>query len=64
MFMIQIRVLLIDITKGSNRRFPSSKNSHFQNEAKCKIFVVKMNFSCTSENTNRFHIMGLHLASL
>ena len=25
-----------------NRPLPSSKNSHFQNEAKCKAFIVKM----------------------
>ena len=27
-----------------NRLFPSSKNSHFKNEAKCKTFLVKMSF--------------------
>ena len=26
--------------------FPHSKNSRFQNEAKCKTFVVKMSFIC------------------
>ena len=29
-----------------NRPFPSSKNSHFQHEAKCKTFVVKISFIC------------------
>ena len=29
-----------------NRPFPSSKKSHFQNEAKCETFVVKMSFIC------------------
>ena len=29
-----------------NRPFPSSKNSHIQNEAKCKTFQVKMSFIC------------------
>ena len=29
-----------------NRSFPRSKNSHFQNEAKCKTFLVKMSFIC------------------
>ena len=29
-----------------NRPFPRSKNSHFQNEAKCKTFLVKMSFIC------------------
>ena len=28
------------------RPFPSSKNSHIQNEAKCKTFQVKMSFIC------------------
>ena len=29
-----------------DRPFPSSKNPHFQNEAKCRILLVKMSFSC------------------
>ena len=28
------------------RTFPYSKNSHFQNEAKCKTFLVKTSFIC------------------
>ena len=33
-------------TNHYNRPFPSSKNSHFQNEAKCKTFLVtKISFS-------------------
>ena len=31
---------------SSNRPFSSSKNSHFQNKAKCKYFLVKLNFIC------------------
>ena len=34
---------------------PSSKKSHFQNEAKCETFVVKMSFICTIVK-NQFHI--------
>ena len=30
--------------KIQNRPLLSSKNSHFQNEAKCKTFAVKMSF--------------------
>ena len=30
--------------KLNDRPFPSFKNSHFQNEAKCKTLVVKMSF--------------------
>ena len=44
----------------SNMLFPSSKKSHFQNEAKCKTFVVKMSFiSMTIKN--HFHINGFAL---
>ena len=40
-----------------NRSFPSSRNSHFQNEAKCETFVVKMSFICIIIK-NHFHING------
>ena len=39
-----------------NRPIPSSKNSHFYNEAKCKTFVVKMSFICMS--IYHFYING------
>ena len=29
-----------------DRPFPSSKNPHFQIEAKCRILLAKMSFSC------------------
>ena len=32
---------------AANTPFLRSKNSHFQNEAKCKTFLVKMKFICT-----------------
>ena len=35
------------------RPFPSSKNSHFQNEAKCKTFLSKVSFICVRIK-NRF----------
>ena len=43
-----------------NRRPPSSKNPHFQNEARCTTFLVKMSFIWRSlnENENDFHIKG------
>ena len=44
-----------------NRPFPSSKNSHFQNEAKCETFVVKMSFICIIIK-NHFHINGFALS--
>ena len=36
---------------------PSSKNPHFQNEAMCKTFLVKMSFICMRMK-NHFHIKG------
>ena len=44
-----------------NRPFPSSKKSHFQNEAKCETFVVKMSFICIII-ANHFHINGFALS--
>ena len=40
-----------------NRPPPSSKNPHFQNEARCTTFLVKMSFIWRSlnENENDFH---------
>ena len=40
-----------------NRPLPSSKNPHFQNEARCTTFVVKMSFICMRMK-NDFHIKG------
>ena len=47
-----------------NWPFPSSKNSHFRNEAKFKTFLVKMKFICIWEEKNIFISMALLLASL
>ena len=44
----------------SNRPFPSSKNFHLQNEAKCKAFLMKMNFICMRMK-NHFPINGFTL---
>ena len=41
----------------ANRPLPSSKNPHFQNEAKCSTFLVKMSFICMRMK-NHFHIKG------
>ena len=41
--------------------FPSSKTSHFQNEAKYKSFLVKMSFNCMRIKTD-FHINGFALS--
>ena len=42
---------------SNNRPLPTSKNPHFQNEAKCTTFLVKMSFICVRMNTH-FHIKG------
>ena len=42
---------------GVNEPFPSSKRSHFHNEAKCKTFLVKKSFICIRIKTH-FHING------
>ena len=44
-----------------NWPFPSSKNSHFRNEAKFKTFLVKMKFICMRIK-NYFHINGFTLS--
>ena len=41
----------------SVRPLPSSKNPHFQNEARCTTFLVKMSFICMRMK-NDFHIKG------
>ena len=47
----------------SPRSFPSSKKSHFQNEAKCKTFFVAMSFIYLKIK-NCFHSNGFAVASL
>ena len=42
----------------------SSKNSHFQNEAKCKTFLLKMSFNLDEKKKSFFVLMPSHLASL
>ena len=34
------------ITRSEQKPFPSSKNSHFLNEANCKTFLMKIRFIC------------------
>ena len=52
---------LVTLPWWGNRPFPSSKKFHFQNEAKCEIFVVKMSFICIIIK-NHFHINGFALS--
>ena len=42
---------------SENRPLPSSKNPHFQNEARCTTFLVKMSFVCMRMK-NDFQIKG------
>ena len=60
-FFILMQLQLIFTRKLWNRPFPSSKKFHFQNEAKCEIFVVKMSFICIIIK-NHFHINGFALS--
>ena len=41
----------------NNRPLPGSKNPHFQNQAKCTTFLVKMSFICMRMK-NLLHIKG------
>ena len=50
----------LSVTTKRNWPFPSSKNSHFRNETKCKTFLVKMKFTCMRIK-NHFHINGFTL---
>ena len=60
----QLVRLLCRLTTQSNRPFPSSKNSHYQNEAICQLFCVTIGFICMKIK-NYFHInIALQLASL
>jgi len=43
--------------RGQNRPLPNSKNRHFQNEARCTTFLVKISFICMRMK-NDFHIKG------
>ena len=51
----------VAVVGGSNCSPTSSKNSHFQNEAKCKTLLMKMRFICMRLK-NRFHINGFALS--
>ena len=44
-------------SRRHNRPLSSSKNPHFQNEARCTTFLVKMSFTCMRMK-NHFHIKG------
>ena len=63
--LVQNRLVGEQKSQWDNRPFLSSKKSHFQNEAKCETFVVKMSCICIIIKTH-FHNKGfaLILASL
>ena len=50
-------LVLFQYSKRFDRPLPSSKYPHFQNEAKCTSFLVKMSFVCTRMK-NHLHIKG------
>ena len=45
-FAMFTRPSFLHVSKVANRPLPSSENPHFQNEAKCTNFHVKMSFIC------------------
>ena len=49
------------ISSSCNRPFPSSKKSHFQNEAKCEAIDMKMIFNYYANKTH-FHNKGFALS--
>ena len=52
-----MKLLSRDKSEPVNRPLPSSKNPHFQNEAKGTTFLVEMRFICMRRKNN-FHIKG------
>ena len=46
-----------------NRPFPSCFEPHYESEAKCKVFVMKISFLSNANKTN-FHMKSFALASL
>ena len=43
---LRVKECIMGNVKLVNRPLPSSKNPHFQNEARCTTFFVKMSFIC------------------
>ena len=52
---LTFRSLKVSFTFSIFRPFPSSRNYTYQNETKCKTFLVKMSFICMRIK-NHFHI--------
>ena len=52
---LTFRSLKVSFTFSIFRPFPSSRNYTYQNETKCKSFLVKMSFICMRIK-NHFHI--------
>ena len=49
----RLRITNFDILLNKiNRSLPSSQNPHFQNEARCIPFLVKMSFICMGIKKN------------
>ena len=55
--ILQVPVGLGCLSVMWNRPLPSSNTPHFQNEAKCRTFLMKMSFICMRIK-NHFHIIG------
>ena len=65
MYSIRIRGSIAGKTVDPNKPFPSCFELHYESEAKCKVFVIKISFHSNVNKTN-FHMksFALSLASI
>ena len=49
----------MELMSKINRSYPCFKNSHFQNEAECETFLVKISFICVTIKKKTFSIKWL-----
>ena len=52
---------LLCVQGGCNRQFPSCFETHYESEAKCKVFIVKISFHSYANKTN-FHMKSFTLS--
>ena len=61
MYLCFINFILLCMKKGENRPFLSCFDSHYESEAKCKVFVMKISFHSYANITN-FHMISFALS--
>ena len=54
---VALGIHLCKTSQLNNRPLTSSKNPHFQNEARCTTFLVKMSYICMKTKSD-IHIKG------